>query len=219
MKKPKKTKPKIGIWTRIKNIYNDSPWHAAFTYPIIYVVFLILLLFVPYTPIIGLILIFILLAPLWVFLGLFISKKKTPFVLSLFTGLIVVPMLIATFAFQGFEGSAKTNATKTMHAQTVKYISAEIQKCKIGESKFMSNNQDCPATALKAINGAVATMTDVNPFESEKLSIRLSNSNTTDEDVGFINLSASGSNIIIKTCIKTPCKKEENRLQDSIGIK
>ena len=107
---------------------------------------------------------------------------------------------------------------KTIHAQTVKYISAEIQKCSLGESKFMGTNQDCPATALKAINGAVATMTDVNPFDSAKLSIRLSNSNTNNEDVGYISLSASGSNIIIKTCIKTPCKKEENRLRASIGI-
>ena len=81
----------------------------------------------------------------------------------------------------------------------------------------MNNNQDCPATALKAINGAV-TIGWKNAFDTAKPSLRLSSSNTNDEDVGYISLSASGSNIIIKTCIKTPCKKEENRLQASIGI-
>ena len=83
----------------------------------------------------------------------------------------------------------------------------------------MSNNQDCPATAVKAINGAVATMTDKNPFDAAKLSIRTSNSNTKDEDVGYINLSASGSNIIIKTCNKTPCNKEANRNTGTVSIK
>ena len=107
---------------------------------------------------------------------------------------------------------------KTIHAQTVKYISAEIQKCSLGESKFMGTNQDCPATALKAINGAVATMTDVNPFDSAKLSIRLSSGNTNDEDVGYVSLSASGSDIIIKSCNKTPCNKEANRKISTVRI-
>ena len=57
-----------------------------------------------------------------------------------------------------------------------------------------------------------------NPYKNYNFAIRKSDSNTNDEDVGYVSLSASGSNIIIKTCIKTPCKKEENRLQDSIGI-
>jgi len=132
--------------------------------------------------------------------------------------IFIILSLIATFAFQGFTGPAKTNAAKTMHAQTVKYISAEIQKCKSGENKFMSNNQDCPATALKAINGAVATMTDKNPFDPAKLSIRTSNSNTNDEDVGYISLSSSGSDIIIKSCIKKPCNKEANRKTSTVSI-
>ena len=132
--------------------------------------------------------------------------------------IFIILSLIANFAFTGFTGPAQTSATKTMHAQTVKYISAEIQKCKSGENKFMSNNQDCPATAVKAINGAVATMTDKNPFDHAKLSVRISNSNTNDEDVGYISLSASGSDIIIKTCNKTPCSKEENRQSRTVSI-
>ena len=37
MKKSVRNKSKVGIWTRIKNIYNNSPWHSAFTYPILYI--------------------------------------------------------------------------------------------------------------------------------------------------------------------------------------
>ena len=116
------------------------------------------------------------------------------------------------------QSSSKISDTKTNHSQTIKYISAELQKCKLGYSKFMGNNQECPATTSKVIIGAVATMTDVNPYDSSKLSIRTSNSNTNDEDVGYIRLSASGSNIIIKTCNKTPCSKEENRESRTVSI-
>ena len=49
--------------------------------------------------------------------------------------------------------------------------------------------------------------------------MRLSTKDTTDADVGFVNLSISDSRINIKTCIKTPCKNEENRLQTSIKVK
>ena len=117
------------------------------------------------------------------------------------------------------QSSSRINATKTIYSQTVKYISAELQKCKLGYSKFMGNNQECPATTSKAIIGAVATMTDVNPYDSSKLSIRTSNSNTNDEDVGYISLSASGSDIIINSCNKTPCNKEANHHSSTVSIK
>jgi hypothetical protein len=158
------------------------------------------------------------LIPIWVLIGLIISKRRLPYLLSLIIGL-VIPAIIGVVAYNEFTRPAKVNVTKTIHAQTVKYISAEIQKCKLGDSKFMNNNQDCPATASKAIIGAVATMTDVNPYDSSKLSIRTSNSITNDEDVGYISLSASGSDIIIKTCNKTPCNKEANRQSSSVSIK
>ena len=105
MKKSVRNKSKVGIWTRIKNIYNNSPWHAAFTYPILYI-FII--------PIIGgalmaanisnemgplaifgfFLILSIFLTPIWVFAGLFISKKKTPYILSLCIGLGSLALLI-----------------------------------------------------------------------------------------------------------------------------
>ena len=219
MKKSVRNKSKVGIWTRIKNIFNNSPWHAAFTYPIIYVIFFISLLFIPYESNIGLIFIFILLAPLWVFLGIFISKKKTPFVLSLFTGLIIVPTVIATFAFQGFTGSAKTSATKTIHAQNVRDISRELEKCSLGDATAMNGLLSCSKYSAETVIVAILkNIQDKNPFNTTYNAVRSSSSNTNDEDVGYVSLSSSGSNIIIKSCNKTPCKKEENRKQSTVSI-
>ena len=60
---------------------------------------------------------------------------------------------------------------------------------------------------------------DKNLYFLDKKTLRISKNYTLDEDVGYINLSTSGSNIIIKSCKKTPCKKEENRQQSAISIK
>ena len=38
MKKTRKTKTKIGIWARVKNVLDNSPWSSAFTYPIAYMI-------------------------------------------------------------------------------------------------------------------------------------------------------------------------------------
>ena len=126
---------------------------------------------------------------------------------------------VGFIAYNGMVQSAKDHATKSNHAQTVKYISAEIQKCSLGETTAMDGNLTCSElNATNVVDAAAKTLTDKNPFDAAKLSIRLSSSNTNNEDVGYVSLSGSGSDIIIKTCNKTPCREKENRLQASIGI-
>ena len=106
---------------------------------------------------------------------------------------------VGVVAYNGYTASAKANSTKTMHSNAVKYISAEIQKCSLGESKFMGTNQDCPATAAKAVSGAVATMTDKNPYNTSNNAVASSSSFVA----GQVSVSSSGSNVSVKTCTKT----------------
>ena len=102
----KKNKSKIGIWTKIKNIYNNSPWNAAFIYPILYI-FVISILGaliaaggysgneIGLLAYIGIsLMISIYLTPLWVFVGLIVSKKKLPYILSLCIGLGLLGIFI-----------------------------------------------------------------------------------------------------------------------------
>ena len=96
-------KKKVGFWQKVRNIYNDSPWHAAFTYPIAYIILwtVVLTIFVSINvlDIIGYtLMIAIFIAPIWVLIGLIIAKKRLPYLLSLLTCLVVVPVLIGTFA-------------------------------------------------------------------------------------------------------------------------
>lgn len=95
------------IWNSIKNLYNDSPWHSSFTYPILYIFIANILGGIiasisasgdfENTFLINMALIFMLsiyLTPIWVFVGLIVSKRKKPYILSLIIGLSLLLLLL-----------------------------------------------------------------------------------------------------------------------------
>ena len=128
-------------------------------------------------------------------------KAFTLIELLVVVAIIGILAAVGVVAYNGYTASAKANSTKTMHSNAVKYISAEIQKCSLGESKFMGTNQDCPATAAKAVSGAVATMTDKNPYSTSNNAVASSSSFVA----GQVSVSSSGSTVTVKTCTKTGC--------------
>ena len=227
MKKFVRNKSKVGIWTRIKNIFNNSPWHAAFSYPFVFLFFFIIItILIEYlfeylgfnellvTIYLGKI---IFLIPIWILIGLIVSKRRFPYVVTLF--IFVGLPLLGMLATSGYEKAAKVSATKTIYVQTVKYISGELNKCNQNETSIMNNTLVCSEINSKnVIQAALILLKDKNPFDHVKNSVRQADSNTNDEDVGYVSLSSSGSNIIIKSCNKIPCKKEENRKQSTVSI-
>ena len=148
-----------------------------------------------------------------------IARKKISFrAFTLIELLVVVAIIgilaaVGVVAYNGYTASAKINATKTIHSQVVKYISAEILKCSIGESKFMGKNQDCPATAAKAVKGTVATITDKNPFDPTSNAI----ANSNGYYLGKVSVSDDGSKVLVLSCFKSGCG-EHDRLKATIYV-
>ena len=65
----------------------------------------------------------------------------------------------------------------------------------------MGTNQDCPATAAKAVSGAINTMNDKNPYNTANNAVVSSGSFVA----GQVSVSSSGTTVTIKTCTKSGC--------------
>ena len=109
---------------------------------------------------------------------------------------------VGVVAYNGYTNSAKVNAVKTIHSQTVKYISSEIMKCDLGEGTF-AGGQPCPVSGKKAIQGArlVLNKQFKNPFDPYSASINTS----AGYNFGYIDLSANTWSITIRSCHKEGC--------------
>ena len=112
--------------------------------------------------------------------------KKTGFtLLELLLFIIVIAILasVGVVAYNGYTGAAKVSATKTIHAQTVKFISAELKKCELDKTSIVYGNLNCSSLNLNSLALAVSNNSnDVNPYDTSvkavitKKNLDLSNS-------------------------------------------
>ena len=153
------------------------------------------------------------------------NKSKSAAYPLLQVFIVIVICLIMSLSFVGnavyiaMVSVNRISATKTIHAQTVKYISAEAMGCTLGETTMMNGDLTCSElNATNVVAAAAKTLTDKNPYSTKNNAVRISTSNTLKKDIGYINLSVAGSNVIVKSCHKKPCSDENNRLSKTISI-
>ena len=90
------------------------------------------------------------------------NKAFTLIELLVVVAIIGILAAVGVVAYNGYTRAAKVNAVKAQHAEIVKYLAAEFQKCNLGHSKIFTNTwkknqENCPIPAKNAVLRASAS--------------------------------------------------------------
>ena len=148
------------------------------------------------------------------------NKGFTLIELLVVVAIIGILAAVGVVAYSGYTAGAKKQAAKSNQAAVAKYVAAELQKCNLGETNAMSNNLTCANnTGGKTVDAAVKALADFkNPYSTSNVAVRNSTSSGSDADVGYTNVSASGSTITIVTCFTTACSTSTNKTTNTVLV-
>ena len=148
------------------------------------------------------------------------NKGFTLIELLVVVAIIGILAAVGVVAYSGYTSSAKKNAVKTMHSQTIKFISAELQKCSLEGTSgkaFGATSANCPLTATAAVTAMVAYSQDKNPHDTANAAVV---GNSTAAVEGQISLKGDNTakTIAVKSCIEDTCSTTGNTLTATISV-
>ena len=148
-------------------------------------------------------------------------RKRLVKAFTLIELLVVVAIIgilsaAGVYTYNGFQNKAKASATKSIHKNIQKKLSAELVKCSLGDTSIFSSLSCSGVTGAKVVSNigsAGAVFTDKNPWSGSEWGVKSGSSFV----LGQISLSASGQVITLKTCTKTGCATAD-QLTDTITV-
>ena len=105
-----------------------------------------------------------------------------------------------------------------MHSQTIKFISAELQKCSLEGTSgkaFGATSANCPLTATAAVTAMVAYSQDKNPYTQAPA---VADSTAATQGQISIKGDNTAKTIAIKSCIADTCSDAGNTLTASVTV-
>ena len=155
------------------------------------------------------------------------TKKKnkgfTLIELLVVVAIIGILAAVGVTAFSGFQESAKKKSMQAIHASIVKVIAAELKKCTLGETTFMTGtnrsgsnysrpyNSNTTTLASYAVTGIQNIAKDKNPWLTTQYAVRGGSSWTK----GYTSVYNSGKTIFVRSCWDDGCGTSV-RQQDSL---
>ena len=151
-------------------------------------------------------------------------KAFTLIELLVVVAIIGILAAVGVVAYNGYTASAKANAVKQIHAQTVKYITNESMLCTLGNSTGMNGDLNCNNIYSTISNATIKNFKKTKNLYATKFDAHTTSSNLTgyqyDYNVGYIFIKTTSvfNQIMVATCVRLPCNDVKNQFVDFIMV-
>jgi len=151
------------------------------------------------------------------------NKGFTLIELLVVVAIIGILAAVGVVAYNGYTASAKKGATKSNHANVVKYVANELQKCSLdstevmdyqGTKKLTCSNRTNSSAVATAVAAALADFKNPHATTTKAVYSSSAHSSCTTSNQGKTHVSNTSTVVTIASCTASG----ETVLKNTVGI-